>query len=48
MHHTATTASRMAPSVVGAGAGAVRSRCQPEESWVCTACQTTEEREEPE
>ncbi len=38
MHQTAITASRIAPSVAGAGAGAVRSRCQPPENWCCSAC----------
>ncbi len=39
--HTASTASRMAPSVAGAGAGAVRRRCHPPESWASIACQVS-------
>ena len=35
MSHVTITARRMAPSVTGAGAGVVRSVCQPWSSW-CT------------
>ena len=41
MHHTASTARRIAPSVAGAGAGAVRSRCHPPVSCVSSACQVS-------